>query len=478
MVDSIAKTLGAGSGIDIGSLVTSLVEAQYSVKSKQFENRAETLTSQISTVASLKSAMSGFSTALAGLVSGGSLATQVSSSNTGVVKATLIAGASVAGLNARIEVRSLTSGQSMATNAATPAGAHIGSGQIKVQFGSYAADENGIDTFIADATDLPAIDIAQTDGTLAGIAAKINGTAGLGLVASVVTDGTGERLVVKGPNGADKAFTLTATDDPADPGLAARINAATGTDGMARGSAAADARVAVDGIEFRRTSNTIQNLVPGVKLELQSVAPGTIVTLGTTAPTTALQQAVNDVIETFNELQKMVKAATDPATGPLARDPAAAELQRMLRNLTTTNLTGATDGSPASLASIGVVTNRDGSLSVDAGKLAKVLVANPAAVEKMFANGGTGASGKGLGAALAAISVRTTDRTYGLGASEARYSRAQTLLSDEQSRLADQQASTKTRLTQQFASMDSRVAAYRSTQAFLTQQVDAWNSGN
>ena len=33
----------------------------------------------------------------------------------------------------------------------------------------------------------------------------------------------------------------------------------------------------------------------------------------------------------------------------------------------------------------------------------------------------------------------------------------------------------KTRLTQQFASMDAKVAAYKSTMTFLENQVDAWN---
>ena len=41
-----------------------------------------------------------------------------------------------------------------------------------------------------------------------------------------------------------------------------------------------------------------------------------------------------------------------------------------------------------------------------------------------------------------------------------------------------QAAQMTTRLTQQFASMDSRVAAYKSTLSFLQQQVDAWNSND
>ena len=36
----------------------------------------------------------------------------------------------------------------------------------------------------------------------------------------------------------------------------------------------------------------------------------------------------------------------------------------------------------------------------------------------------------------------------------------------------------KTRLTQQFSSMNAKVAAYKSTQAFLKTQIDAWAKGN
>lgn len=35
-----------------------------------------------------------------------------------------------------------------------------------------------------------------------------------------------------------------------------------------------------------------------------------------------------------------------------------------------------------------------------------------------------------------------------------------------------------TRLTQQFAGMNAKVAAYKSTQSFLKNQIDAWNKPN
>ncbi|MEG8023365.1 flagellar cap protein FliD N-terminal domain-containing protein [Sphingomonas aurantiaca] len=68
--------LSAGSGVDTGTLVTSLVEAQFAARTAALKSKSDTLTSQISGVASLKSTMTGFSTALANLVKGGSLQTQ------------------------------------------------------------------------------------------------------------------------------------------------------------------------------------------------------------------------------------------------------------------------------------------------------------------------------------------------------------------------------------------------------------------
>lgn len=473
MVDSIAKTLGAGSGIDVNALVSSLVEAQYSVKTKQFETRTETLTAQVSAVSALKSGITGFATALSSLVKGGSLATQPVSGNSAIVKVTALAGAKLSGLTASVEVRSLAAAQVAASPQAVAAGTTTGTGSLRIQFGSYDGDG----AFQPNATTLDPIAIGAGDTSLAGIAAKIN-AANQGLTASVVRDGGGEKLVLKGGNGADRAFTVTAVDATDDAEGTSPLSGfvTVGTGGaMAIASHATDARIALDGVEVRRTSNTIADLVPGVKLELQSASVGTRVSLTSTPATDGLRQAVGDVVATYNELLAILKEATDPVSGSLARDPAALDMQRALRQLTLTDLTGSTDG-PRTLAEIGVATNRDGTLSVNSATLAQALVASPGAVEAMFADRGAGASGRGLAAALTAIATAVTSKTAGLGASEGRYASAQTALAKERARIADQQILTSQRLTQQFASMDARVASYKATQAFLTQQVDAWNA--
>lgn len=471
MVDSIAKTLGSGSGIDISALVTGLVNAQFSTKTKQIESRNDALTAQISAVSELRSGMSQFATALSSLVKGGSLATQATSSNVSVVKASVLSGKQATGLSNTIEVRSLASAQVTATGALTT-GAELGvdadtnTSSIRIQF--YAPDANGNLQPTARTTEIEFASAAET--TPAAIAAKINATPNTGLTASVITDRNGERLVLKSATGVDQTFTIDATGSE---DFVAAMQVSRGDPKIM--TSATDAEILVDGVSVSRGSNSISDLIPGVRLDLQSAMPGTPVTLGTAPATAALTQAVNDVVTTFNELYKIVQAATDPISGTLARDPAAQEMRRQLRSLTLIDLTGATDGSPKTLSELGVATNRDGSLSVDSRRLASVLASNPAAVEAMFTDRGVRSQKDGLASALNAVSSTVTSFAFGLGAAQTRYTKAQSALSAEKSKLSEAQEKATARLTQQYATMDSRVAAYKATQSMLTNQIAAWN---
>src|SRR4051812_25882158 len=128
-IESIAKTLGTGSGIDIKSLVGQLVDASFANKNASLTAKEDKLTAQISKASEIKSSISDFASALSQLTAGGTLATQPTSSNTGTVKATRLPGATLAGINASIEVRQIAQGQ-VASTAAFAGGAStvIGTG--------------------------------------------------------------------------------------------------------------------------------------------------------------------------------------------------------------------------------------------------------------------------------------------------------------------------------------------------------------
>ncbi|WP_231565199.1 flagellar filament capping protein FliD [Sphingomonas sp. Ant H11] len=228
----------------------------------------------------------------------------------------------------------------------------------------------------------------------------------------------------------------------------------------------------------------MSDLVEGVKLELTGTAVGKPVTLGNTKPTAALSQAVTDFVDTYNQLQAVLKTETDSTSGALRNDNNATSLARALRALPLTTLTtGAAAGDPINLASIGVSTNRDGTLSVDSTKLNAALTNTPDAVEALFANG-TGATGGGIAAALDAISTAAVDQKVtingnvehiGLVGSTALYTAAKTKVTDAEAKVATDTTAYQERLTKQYAASDALVAKYKASQTALTNQIAQWN---
>lgn len=475
----LLTSLDTGSGVDTDSLVTGLVEAQFAAKSAALTARSERLTTQLSGVSTLKSAITDFASALEALVKGGSLQSQPASSNNAVLTATALSGAKLTGLTGSIRVDRLATAQTAVSNASVATkDTVLGTGTLTLKLGTASYDANGVMTGVAGADadgdgaeDTISIDI--TTGSLANIAAAINAKKA-GVTASVVTDADGKAfLSLKGETGTAKAFTLTATDDPS--GNLSAVNVGPGAAGMNVTGKAGNAVLTVDGITVERASNSITDLVTGVKLDLVGTS-ATAVTLSSSTPTTALTNAVEDVVFTYNTVMAELKKQTDPITGELRGDSGAQNLLRSMKALTTRDLLpGAAPGTPRTLAELGVNTNRDGTLSVNSDTLSKVIASNPAALEAIFANS---SDGSGLMAAMNSVKLNATSTLYGLGASATRYNQSSRDLSEQQDKIAEQREKLTTRMTQQFASMNARVAAYKSTMTFMENQIKQWTNGD
>ena len=312
----------------------------------------------------------------------------------------------------------------------------------------------------------------MTGGTsLTGVAAAINAKKS-GVTATVVTDADGQAfLSLKGETGAAKAFTLTASGDSTDE--LKKLSVGPDATGMTINSTAGNAKLTVDGISVQRASNSISDLVTGVKLDLTGTSDNAV-SLSTSTPTAALTNAVEDVVFTYNMVMAELKKQTDPITGDLRGDPGAQNLLRSMKALTMRDLLpGAAPGTPRTLAELGVNTNRDGTLSVNSDTLSKAITNNPGALEAIFSNS---SDGSGLMAAMNSVKLNATSTLYGLGASTKRYTEAKSDLTDQQDKVADQRERMTTRMTQQFSSMNARVAAYKSTMTFMENQIKAWTN--
>ncbi|MBX3562944.1 MAG: flagellar filament capping protein FliD [Sphingomonas sp.] len=467
-IESIAKTLGTGSGIDISSLVSQLVDAQYAAKNDALTKKAESLTAKISSAGEVKSNLTEFANALASLTSGTTLRTQPTSSNTGILNVTGLTGAKLQGLSANIEVRQLAQSQVASTDPFVDGATHdFGTGTLTLTFGTAAVSDGDMTSFTAGAAAPINIAIDSSHSTLAGVAQAIN-AANAGVTATIMTDGSGARLIVKGATGASQAFTLQGSG-----GTLADLDIGVGATGSTVNTNAQDAIVALDGVQTTRPTNSIYGLIEGVKVDLVSASIGTRVNIGTKAPTDAIKQTVTNFVDTYNQVYKIVKAAVDPISGPLRGDAAAKELLRSLKSITMSQLVdNPAEGTPASLSGIGVATQRDGTLSVDNNRLQNVLTNYPSQIEAMFA------ASAGITKVMSAISDKAISRVTGLGASEQTYTKQQSDVAEDREDALAAAEKLRTRMTRQFAAMDSRVAAYKSTQSFLTNQIAAWNKSS
>lgn len=527
---SILKTLGAGSGIDTGSMITNLTTATFADKEAAQTANENSNTAKISELATLSSNIDTFSSALTTLIAGGTLMTQPSSSNPAVLTAVAKSGAQLGTLSAQLVVKQVAKAQSLVSDYFAGTTAAVGSGGLTLATGSG--------TFT--------ITLDGTNNSLAGIAKAIN-AANAGVTASIVTDANGARLAIKGTTGAGNAFTITPASG-SDAALGALAYPQSGGVGMTQAQAAQDAIVNLDGIDVARPTNTIGDLIDGVTLTLVKASPTETIALGANRPIEAITSAINDFVSAYNSVQAEITGAL-AIGGVFANNSSIRQMQTMLARLTSTTLN--TSGGPSTLAELGVATARDGTLSVDAATLSKMLTNYPDGVEAMFnptqrasdplikitssltavkpgtyqlsnivADSGQGhpsgtiggvagipngnllqasitsdATGltiqplgdvasatvtidAGIGGALKAIRDALRNSGGLLDTISATLTTQKTALADARTKLTKDESNYSDRLTTQFTAMDTAVAAYKSTQAYLTQQIDLWTKGS
>jgi len=154
--------------------------------------------------------------------------------------------------------------------------------------------------------------------------------------------------------------------------------------------AAQDASITVNGTNFLRTSNSINDIITGVTLNLESLGSG-ILTLST--DNAAITNNIRDFVDAFNKLVGFIDEQTvfNPetfATGILFGNSSVQGLETSLRRIATGQVTGLA-GNFSFLSQIGITTQDDGTLAIDEAKLGQALNADVNNVVELFtsANG-------------------------------------------------------------------------------------------
>ena len=378
---------GIGSGLDVNGLVSQLMALEQRpftlLATKEAKYQA-----QLSAYGSLKGALSSFQSAVAALATPAKFtAVKASVADTAVLTASAAPSASAGSYS--IQVQTLAQAQKLKSDTFDATIDTVGTGSLTIQFGTYSG---GSFTLNPDKS-AQTITIGSANASLAGVRDAIN-AANAGVTASIVNDGSGNRLVVSSKDaGLANALKITVADDDLNNTDAAGLSqlvydASTGgTTNLTQTVAAQNATAVIDGITVTKSTNTLTDAIDGVTLTL--LKEGSTTTLSVAKDTAGIKAAVESFVKAYNDLNKTLTDlskydAASKQASILTGDATVRSVQSQLRALFNTALSSA-GGGLTTLSDIGVTFQTDGTLKLDSSKLTAALNDSAKDVATLFA---------------------------------------------------------------------------------------------
>lgn len=460
---AILTALGTASGIDMNALADNIASAEFLARNNQLSAKETKLQAQISDASALKSQLLTLATSVGDRVRAGDLAATPAISDGAVASVTAGTGGGGSGVYT-LEVGTLASPEVITSPAYAAGSSTVGSGTLTLRFGVISGG-----TFTEGSSHAAATITIASGATLSDVAGAING-ANTGVTAYVANSGNGAQLVLKGMDGASNAFVLDASENAADPGLSNLAWSASDTSRQI--GSAGNAAFKLDGVSMTSADNTLTDIAPGLSMTLAGTNAGKPARITFSNPTSAISSTMSDLASALNEIVSALTSDTDAVSGSLNADPGARALRQTLAQLPSqVVMPNAANGSPSTLADLGLRINRDGTFDIDPTRLGATLASDPAGAAAMFTTGLYG-----VYATVDAMSRRMTSITdpASIGYSITRYTTKQTDVTQQQSDLATKQEAERVRLVTQFSHTDAVVSGYKSTLAFLQAQIAVW----
>ncbi len=374
----ISKVNQSGSGIDLSSLVTTLVEAETSPLQSALTKKVDATNLSISSFGTLSSKMSDLSTNLTTLENTNARTTDSSGS---AVSLTVTDETKAQDINANIVVSALAKGQ-VVTYDLTHANL-VGD----LTLTAASAIDQGTLTFTKGGTNTT-ITINSTNNTVQGLVDAINAISGMQANLVDTSGSGGLALVIKSDTGTANAFTMTSSDtltefntgSPAASNTSAQVTLSV---------AAADASFTVDGVAVTRSTNSLTDVFDGYQLDLNAVNSSATNVSSAIIATNArdrMQSFIDNINSVKTYLTTETKRGLDGApNGSLVGDITAQAILRELSGLTTEPITGY-GASSFYLANLGVQTERDGTLALDKTKFDSAIAADPSLSDIVFSS--------------------------------------------------------------------------------------------
>lgn len=461
-------------GLDVKSIISQLVTLEKRPLDT-LKLQAATVNTKISAFGQIKSLVSTLQDAAGKLTSvTGWNGVATTSSDSKFVSATAVGGTLPTTFS--VEVQSLAKAQATASAALLPVGGALGSGTLRLELGKWSVAPASFTPGSGQPVD---ITISASD-KLSDVASKING-ANAGVTASVLSDASGERLLLRSKStGEEFGFRLSVMEDgDTDPQSAGNTDA-TGLSRLVNGAtvtqAAADAKATVNGIAVSSATNTFASTISGVTFKAEQVTTAPI-DITVSKDNSAIQSNIDGFVKAYNAINQLLQDATkyDAATksaGLLQGDSTAVALQNSLRNAIQSVTTGG--GAFQRLADIGITQQLGGDLVVDSSKLTKALSENPDDVKNLFRNTGGGAA-DGIAVQLKALTTNLLSNDGFFNSKDATLQLSLKRNSQDQTRVNEKVEAFEKRITQRYNALDTQLSSLNGLNAYISQQVTAWN---
>jgi flagellar hook-associated protein 2 len=464
----ILSQLGVGTGINSRTVIDELVAAQRTAQTEPLTTRLETIGSRVDALGQLRSALGAIATSLQDRVRAGVFGLQPRSGDVAAVSIERTGAGPAAGFRSDLAVEQLASGQRLVAAPLAAIDAPVGLGSLNILFGTRTDLGGGAFDFAAGSgADDFSVTIGPENNSLAGLRDAINVASGGTVSASIVNTGSGATLVMRGPDGAERAFVVSAAEDVDNPGLA-RFAYTAGNPQMGLSAAAADAVVVFDGVTVTRSSNVVDDLIPGVRLRLGQETGTRAVPLSAARDVGALSETLADYAETLGAMRQLIgdfrRGGVDgePA-GPLAGNATARLMDQALVAMISAPIDAA---GGMRLRDLGVQVTRDGLVTFDAARLAGLSEADLGRAESLIGSQAGNGFGTGL-RSLRGISDLVAPATEGLD-------RQRQAVNRQLEQAEDRLTNYRETLIRQFAAMDQLVASSKAVGVQLDQLVQSW----
>ncbi len=417
---------------DLQSVLNRAVEiAQIPIT--ELQNQDSTVLSQESALGQLQSTVQGFASSLSSLGTvASSEALSATSSDSSVVSATDTGATSAATytINSVTSVASAASETSQKGYADSTSTAVSSTGSMELLVGTTPYK----------------FTLSSANNNLTGLASEIN-SLNAGVTASVLTTASGDYLSVSANS--TGAITLQIIDDPGG----------ANTQWLTDTNQGADAKFELNGISVDQSSNTVNNVIPGLTFNIQGTS-STPVTLSLTSDPTQLTSALQDVVTNYNGVLTALEAQEGQTGGALSGDTSVTQLQEAMNQFAAYTDPG---GTIQSLSDLGITFSSNGQASFDASAVSGFTDAQLTAAFTFIGSATSGLVG------ASQTFQQFSDPTTGLLTVEAQgLSQTDQDLQSQITTLTSQLTTMQDNLASQLSSADAMIAELQSQQTELT----------